>query len=44
MNKARVLRIMKPHLFFDDQLSHLITDDKELAMVHIPFGVANTGH
>ncbi len=41
MNKARVLRIMKPHLFFDDQLSHLVTDDKELAMVHIPFGVAN---
>lgn len=41
MKKERVLAIMKPQLFFDDQLAHLKTDDSRLAMVHIPFGIAN---
>ncbi|MFW5851224.1 MAG: 5'-nucleotidase [Bacteroidota bacterium] len=39
--KRDILQVLKPHIFFDDQISHFsgITD---LAMVHIPFGIANT--
>ena len=41
MNKARVLAVFKPHIFFDDQLSHLKSDSGAIPMVHVPFGVAN---
>ncbi|MET0267177.1 MAG: 5'-nucleotidase [Duganella sp.] len=41
MEKARVLSIFRPHLFFDDQLSHLKSPAGNIPMVHIPFGVAN---
>ena len=41
MDKARVLSALKPHLFFDDQLSHLQSPANNLPMVHIPFGIAN---
>lgn len=40
INKARILNIMKPHIFFDDQMVHLDHIDK-IPAVHIPFGVAN---
>ncbi len=39
MSKARVLNVFKPHIFFDDQLSHL--QSGAVPMVHVPFGVAN---
>lgn len=39
MDKRRILNVFKPHMFFDDQLDHLKSTD--LAMVHVPFGVAN---
>jgi len=41
MEKARVLAIFKPHIFFDDQLSHLKSAGGTIPMVHVPFGVAN---
>ena len=42
MNKARVLSVFKPHIFFDDQLSHLTgSPGGTIPMVHVPFGVAN---
>lgn len=41
MEKARVLSIFRPHMFFDDQLSHLHSPAGDIPMVHIPFGVAN---
>lgn len=41
IEKSRVLRVMKPHIFFDDQLNHLASAAKEIPSVHIPFGVAN---
>jgi len=41
IDKKRVLRIMKPHLFFDDQLTHLDPNLENIPLVHIPFGVAN---
>lgn len=40
MDKSRVLRIMKPHIFFDDQKIHLENLDN-IPAVHIPFGIAN---
>jgi len=42
MNKARVLDVFKPHMFFDDQLTHLkATPGGTIPMVHVPFGIAN---
>jgi len=40
IEKARVLNIMKPHMFFDDQIGHLEHIERVPA-VHIPFGVVN---
>lgn len=41
MDKSRVLTILKPHMFFDDQRSHLESPGGDIPMVHIPFGIAN---
>ncbi|MEC5161103.1 5'-nucleotidase [Janthinobacterium sp. CG_23.3] len=41
MDKSRVLAIFKPHIFFDDQLSHLKSAGGTIPMVHVPFGIAN---
>ncbi len=41
MKKSRILEILKPHLFFDDQKGHLETDSGNISLVHIPFGIAN---
>jgi len=42
IEKSRILEILKPHLFVDDQISHLNVDLKNIPLVHIPFGVANS--
>lgn len=42
MKKDRILTRLKPHMFFDDQKSHLESDAGDIPMVHIPFGIANT--
>lgn len=39
MDKRHILNVFRPHIFFDDQIGHL--QAKDLAMVHVPFGVAN---
>jgi 5'-nucleotidase len=42
MEKGRVLEIMNPHIFFDDQLVHLKSSTgKSIPSVHIPFGITN---
>lgn len=41
MRKDRILSVLKPHMFFDDQRSHLESEAGDIPMVHIPFGVAN---
>lgn len=41
MKKDRILNVLKPHMFFNDQRSHLESDAGDIPMVHIPFGVAN---
>lgn len=40
VDKSKVLEILKPHIFFDDQKLHLKSSGI-LPSVHIPFGVAN---
>ncbi|WP_293266486.1 5'-nucleotidase [Neptunomonas sp.] len=42
MSKDRILSRFKPHMFFDDQRTHLESGAGDIPMVHIPFGVANT--
>lgn len=41
MAKDRILSRLKPHMFFDDQRSHLQSEAGDIPMVHIPFGIAN---
>jgi 5'-nucleotidase len=40
IDKSRVLNVMRPHIYFDDQMGHLDHLDK-IPAVHIPFGVIN---
>ena len=41
MEKNRILSVLKPHIFFDDQRTHLKPSKDNIPMVHVPFGVAN---
>ncbi|MDY0248779.1 MAG: 5'-nucleotidase [Pseudomonas sp.] len=41
VDKTKVLDIMRPHIFFDDQKLHLESASARLPSVHIPFGIAN---
>ena len=40
VDKSRILNIMRPHIFFDDQKVHL-KNLNNIPAVHIPFGIAN---
>lgn len=41
IEKRKVLEILQPHIFFDDQVTHLEKTAENIASVHIPFGIAN---
>lgn len=41
IEKKRVLEVLDPHIFFDDQKTHLLPASSILPSVHIPFGVIN---
>lgn len=41
IEKHHVLEIMKPHIFFDDQMRHLTSVAGNIPSVHIPFGIRN---
>lgn len=41
VEKKRVLEVMKPHIFFDDQETHLVPASSLLPCVHVPFGITN---
>ncbi|HZF60723.1 MAG TPA: 5'-nucleotidase [Desulfovibrio sp.] len=42
INKSRILEVLKPHLYFDDQKAHLdLKSNTNIPLVHIPFGIAN---
>ncbi len=40
IDKSRILNVLNPHIFFDDQMVHLENIQK-IPVVHIPFGIAN---
>jgi 5'-nucleotidase len=39
--KGAILAILKPHIFFDDQMSHLAGTKSVVPSVHVPFGIKN---
>jgi 5'-nucleotidase len=41
IEKGKVLGVLRPHIFFDDQKSHLVSTSPVVPSVHIPFGVKN---
>lgn len=41
IRKEKVLEVYKPHIFFDDQQSHIEGVSKLFPSVHIPYGIAN---
>lgn len=41
IDKKRILQILKPHIFFDDQPGHLAGAATVAPSVHIPFGITN---
>ncbi len=41
IDKGKVLGVLKPHVFFDDQTTHLKSAAQHVASVHIPYGVVN---
>jgi 5'-nucleotidase len=41
IEKRRVLEVLKPHIFFDDQLTHIEPASQAVPSVLIPFGIAN---
>lgn len=42
IDKKKVLGVMKPHIFFDDQSGHLAGAATVAPSVHIPFGIKNS--
>ena len=40
IEKSRILNILKPHIFFDDQMTHF-EGIENVPAVHIPFGITN---
>ncbi|ABM10569.1 5'-nucleotidase (plasmid) [Arthrobacter sp. TES] len=41
IDKGEILRILRPHIFFDDQIGHLTSTSQSAPSVHIPFGELN---
>lgn len=41
IEKRRVLEVLRPHIYFDDQLGHLTPTASIIPSVHIPFGIRN---
>lgn len=41
IEKKNILDILKPQIFFDDQLGHLTPASESTPCVHIPFGIQN---
>lgn len=42
IEKSKILRVLRPHIFFDDQRGHLMPAANEVPSVHVPFGIANS--
>lgn len=44
VEKARILQVLRPHIFFDDQMDHLRGAANDVPSVHVPFGVVNAAN
>ncbi|MCA2256014.1 5'-nucleotidase [Mycobacterium intracellulare] len=44
IDKGRIMEVLRPHIFFDDQRRHLDGTAKYAASVHVPFGELNRRH
>ncbi|MDF2926739.1 MAG: 5-nucleotidase [Paenibacillaceae bacterium] len=41
IDKGRIMKVFRPHIFFDDQLSHIEGVASFFPSVHVPFGITN---
>ncbi|MDN3021597.1 5'-nucleotidase [Streptomyces sp. S.PB5] len=41
VDKSTIMGVLKPHIFFDDQVSHLVGTARSTPSVHVPFGKIN---
>lgn len=41
IDKGAVMEVLRPHIFFDDQKSHLRSTARSVPSVHVPFGAIN---
>lgn len=41
IDKGEIMKVLKPHIFFDDQASHLASTSRTTPSVHVPFGKIN---
>ncbi|WP_328835227.1 5'-nucleotidase [Streptomyces europaeiscabiei] len=41
IDKSRIMEVLKPHIFFDDQVGHLTGTARSTPSVHVPFGKIN---
>ncbi|MFF4316927.1 5'-nucleotidase [Streptomyces sp. NPDC001507] len=41
IDKSKIMQVLKPHIFFDDQVSHLAGTSRSTPSVHVPFGKMN---
>jgi 5'-nucleotidase len=41
IDKSRILEVFRPHIFFDDQMSHIESTASVAPSAHVPFGIAN---
>jgi len=41
IKKQGILEVLKPHIFFDDQITHLGSAAGNIPSVHVPFGIRN---
>lgn len=40
-DKTAILSVLRPHVFFDDQMRHLESAARAVPSVHVPFGIRN---
>ncbi|MEU2840850.1 5'-nucleotidase [Streptomyces sp. NPDC007076] len=41
IDKGEIMKVLKPHIFFDDQEGHLASTSRTTPSVHVPFGKLN---
>jgi 5'-nucleotidase len=41
IDKSAIMGVLRPHIFFDDQVSHLAGTSRSTPSVHVPFGKMN---